>query len=143
MLAVCLECMSSPIDLTFITRNNFPSPPLFQNVYFFVSQDVLSAVANMLLDIAVLEFVCSQSPYSMKGLLLGIFFSVKTFCQEFAFIFLAFGAAWNLHSLSCGSGFYLMNIIVGLVAFLLYMYVAKKYRYREVYQYAENYYSNM
>ena len=58
--------------------NNFPAHPLYQNVYFFASQHVLSAVANMLLDIAVLEFVCSQSPYSMKGLLLGIFFSVKS-----------------------------------------------------------------
>ena len=57
--------------------NNFPYHPLYQNAYFFASQHVLSAVASMLLDIAVLEFICSQSPYSMKGLLLGIYFSVK------------------------------------------------------------------
>ena len=32
----------------------FLSPPLFQNMYFFITQHVLSALADMLLDIAVL-----------------------------------------------------------------------------------------
>ena len=67
-----------------IINNNFPTQPLYQNIYFFTSQHVLSAVFNMLLDIAVLEFICSQSPYSMKGLLLGIFFSVKSLFQGIA-----------------------------------------------------------
>jgi hypothetical protein len=85
----------------------------------------------------------------MKGLLLGIFFSVKTFFQGSAFIFLAFGAAWKFHSLSCGSGFYLVITVLGLVTLLLYMHVAKRYKYREVnepsneYRYAENYYSTI
>ena len=132
-----------------IINDEFPESPLYQNVYFFASQDVLSAVANMLLDIAVLEFVCSQSPYSMKGLLLGIFFSVKTFFQGIAITSIAiFGAAWKIHSLSCGSGFYFVNIIMGLAALFLYCYFAKRYKYRDVnepsheYRYAEDYYSN-
>ena len=132
-----------------IVANNFPAHPLYQNVYFFTSQHVLSAVANMLLDIAVLEFICSQSPYSMKGLLLGIFFSVKFFFQgiTFTFIFL-FGTLWNIRPLHCGSGFYLMNIIIGLLELVLYTCASKRYKYREVnepsneYRYAENYYSN-
>ncbi len=53
----------------------------FQNVYFFTSQHFVTAVTNMLIDIAVLEFTCSQSPYSMKGLILGFFFSIKAFIQ--------------------------------------------------------------
>jgi peptide/histidine transporter 3/4 len=134
----------------FITYSNFPSQLLFQNVYFFTSQHVLSAVANMLLDIAVLEFICSQSPHSMKGLLLGIFFSVKSLFQGIAVAFIVpFGAAWRIHSLSCGSGFYLINIILGVLELVLFMHIAKRYKYREVnepsheYRYAENYYSNI
>ena len=130
--------------------NNFPAHPLYQNVYFFASQHVLSAVANMLLDIGVLEFVCSQSPYSMKGLLLGIFFSVKSLFQGIALTsILPFGAWWNIRSLHCGSGFYLMNIIIGLLELVLYTCVSKRYKYRELnepsneYRYAENYYSNI
>ena len=130
--------------------NNFPAHPLYQNVHFFASQHVLCAVANMLLDIALLEFVCSQSPYSMKGLLLGIFFSVKSLFQGIALTsILPFGAWWNIRSLHCGSGFYLMNIIIGLLELVLYTCVSKRYKYREVnepsneYRYAENYYSNI
>ena len=105
----------------------------YQNVYFFASQHVLCAVANMLLDIAVLEFVCSQSPYSMKGLLLGIFFSVKSLFQGIALTsILPFGAWWNIRSLHCGSGFYLMNIILGLLELVLYSCASKRYKYRKL-----------
>ena len=133
-----------------ITFNNFPAHPLYQNTYFFTSQHVLSAIANMLLDIAVLEFICSQSPYSMKGLLLGIFFSVKSLFQGIAIASIVpFGAAWNIRLLSCGSGFYLMYVILGVLELVLFICVAKRYKYREVnepsheYRYAEDYYSNI
>ena len=133
-----------------IIYNNFPAHPLYQNIYFFTSQHVLSAVANMLLDIAVLEFICSQSPYSMKGLLLGIFFSVKSLFQGFAIASIVpFGAAWKIRLLGCGSGFYLMYAILGVLELVLFICVAKRYKYREVnepsheYRYAEDYYSNI
>ena len=134
-------------NATFVV-NDFPAHPLYQNVYFFTSQHVLSAIANMLLDIAVLEFICSQSPYSMKGLLLGIFFSTKSLFQGIVLTsILPFGKLWNIHSVSCGSGFYIMNIIIGLLELVLYTCASKRYKYREVnepsneYRYAENYYS--
>ena len=141
------------IDLKFTdstTINNFPAHPLYQNVYFFTSQHVLSAVANMLLDISVLEFICSQSPYSMKGLLLSMFITMKGLFQGIAITSIApFGAAWSQHALSCGSGFYLLNIAIGLVTFLVYTCISKRYKYREVnepsneYRYAEEYYSHI
>ena len=62
-------------------ESDYPDLPLFQNVYFLVSQYTLSALVDMLLDIAVLEFICSQSPYSMKGLVYGLFFSLKSLFQ--------------------------------------------------------------
>ena len=104
----------------------------------------------MLLDIAVLEFVCSQSPYTMKGLLLGIFFSAKSLFQGIALSsILLFGKQWSIHPVSCGSGFYIMNVIVGLLELVIYTCASKRYKYREVnepsneYRYAENYYSNI
>ena len=144
-------------DLTKDHRNwivevdDFPSsPPLYQNVYFFTTQHVLSALADMLFDIAVLEFICSQSPYSMKGLLLGIFFSIRSLFQAIALVStVPFGALWNIDSLSCGSGFYAIYIIIGLLEFVVFSYVSKRYKYRNVnepsneYRYAEAYYSNI
>jgi len=133
-----------------VTVNDSLSSPLYQNAYFFASQHVLFALVNMLLDIAVLEFICSQSPYSMKGLLIGLLFSIRSLFQGIAVIsVLPFGTMWKLHPLSCGSGFYLMNTVIGLSEFVFFAYVAKRYKYREMnepsheYQYAEQYYSNV
>ena len=134
-----------------VEANDFPSsPPLYQNVYFFTTQHVLSALANMLFDIAVLEFICSQSPYSMKGLLLGIFFSIRSFFLAMAIISIVpFGVYWKMESLSCGSGFYAMYIVIGLLEFVIFSCVSRRYKYRNVnepsneYRYAEEYYSNI
>ena len=130
---------------------NIPSsPPLYQNVYFFTTQHVLSALADMLFNIAILEFICSQSPYSMKGLLLGTFFSIRSLFQGIAVISIVpFGTVWKIESLSCGSGFYAMCIVIGLLEFVVFSCVSKRYKYRNVnepsneYRYAEEYYSNI
>ena len=130
--------------------SDFKPSPLYQNVYFFTTQHVLSALADMLFDIAILEFICSQSPYSMKGLFLGIFFSLRSFFQGIAVVSIVpFGTVWKIESLSCGSGFYAMYIVIGLLEFVLFSCVSKRYKYRNVnepsneYRYAEEYYSNI
>ena len=141
---------SDATKIIIVEENHIPSsPPLYQNVYFFTTQHVLTALANMLFDIAVLEFICSQSPYSMKGFLLGIFFSIKNLFQGIAIVStVPFGTDWKIESLSCGSGFYAMYIVIGLLEFVLFSCVSKRYKYRNVnepsneYRYAEEYYSN-
>ncbi len=63
------QCMFSGFTLdggyTVQWNSNNTSLPLYQNAYFILQQ---LALANMLIDIAVLEFILSQSPYSVKGL---------------------------------------------------------------------------
>ena len=139
----------TPKDSDYIP-DAFLSPPLYQNMYFFITQHVLSSLADMLFDIAVLEFICSQSPYSMKGLLLGIFFSIRSLFQAISIIsVIPFGTVWKIESLSCGSGFYAMYIVIGLFEFVLFSCVSKRYKYRDMnepaneYRYAEEYYSNI
>ena len=57
-------CMFSPNHTAnLVNESTSYRPRLYQNVYFFVSQHVLSALYNMLIDIAVLEFIASQSPH--------------------------------------------------------------------------------
>jgi len=122
--------------------------PLFQNVYFFTAQSILTSLFNMLMDAAVLEFVCSQSPYSMKGLAYGLFLLVKNFFQALTFVFMLPFSSWHLPVLSCGSAFFVVTIIIAILELMLFVYVAKKFKYRIVnepsneYIYAEEYYSN-
>ena len=126
-------------------------PRLYQNVYFFISQHVLSALYNMFIDIAIFEFIISQSPYSMKGLLIGVLFSLRILAQGLDIIIvIPFSTSWKTsYPLSCGSGFYITNISIGVITFIVYVLVAKNYKHRTrdepsfIRQYAEEYYSNI
>ena len=96
-------------------------------MYFFISQHVLSALYNMLIDIAVFEFIASQSPYSMKGLLIGVLFSSRILALGLGIVvMIPFSTSWKTsYPLSCGSGFYITNISIGVITFIIYVLVAK------------------
>ena len=57
------------------------APSLQLNPYILVIQNILVAVAYILIYGGVFEFICVQSPHSMKGVLIGIFFAVKGLFQ--------------------------------------------------------------
>ena len=119
---------------------------------FFIIQLALSALSHMLIYTGVFEFICSQSPHSMKGLLIGMLYAIKGLYQLLSTILLGsyLGVEYSNTSLypSCGVYYYLVNIVLGVAAVLAYMWVAKGYRYRErdepsnIHRYAEEYYSN-
>ena len=122
--------------------------PSLHNPALLLIQLTLSALSHMLIYTAVFEFICSQSPHSMKGLLIGVLYAIRGFYQLVAALLVLPFAFSSIQTISCGFWYYLMNIVIGVVALLVYMCVAKRYRYRErdefcnVHQYAENYYSN-
>ena len=86
------------------------------------------------------EFISAQSPRSMKGLLIGIFYAIK---GTFSFIgvvcilpFTMEKAAWekNTHAhsvVNCGFGYYLLSCLVGVLGLGSFFVAAKKYRYRQ------------
>lgn len=148
------ECMFSSyagLDILPAGVNTTSESPLFQNAYFFTSQYVLSALFNMLMDVAILEFICSQSPYALRGLVFGIYLSVRSLFQGLAIVSVVpFAIFWKAsYALSCCSGFYITSIIVGALTCCLFTHIARRYKYRILnepsneYQYAENYYSNI
>ena len=132
--------------------HNFDFPQ--QSPSFLIVPLVLTSLSHMLIYTAVFEFICSQSPHSMKGLLIGLLYAIKGLYQLLATLLVVpFAVSHTTHSnhvgqLSCGFYYYLVNIVVGLIAVLTYMWVAKKYKYRErdeiceVHRYAEEYYSS-
>ena len=147
---ICMFSEDSIIMFYLILKIHFHKALLF-----LIIQLVLSALSHMLIYIAVFEFICSQSPHSMKGLLIGLLYAIKGLYQVLRHsscgtlccgLHLSFPSTGK--QLSCGFYYYLANIVIGLIAVLVYMWVAKKYRYRErdepcnVRRYAEEYYSN-
>ena len=124
------------------------SSPHDQNPALLLIQLTLSALSHMLIYTAVFEFICSQSPYSMKGLLIGVLYAIRGLYQLVATFLVLLFALTTINLISCGFWYYLMNIVIGVVALLVYTCVAKRYRFRvrdefcNIHQYAENYYSN-
>jgi peptide/histidine transporter 3/4 len=123
------------------------------NSYWLVIQYLLKAVGYMLLYIAVYEFICSQSPHAMKGLVIGTFFAIKGVFQLLGVVitYLPFGIGWKnivLSFPSCGFVYYLINAIIALIGIVAYTCVARQYQYRvrdepdNIYRYAEEYYAN-
>ena len=129
-----------------------PSTAISQPLSLLTVQLTLSALCRMLIYTAVFEFICSQSPHSMKGLLIGLLFAIKGLYNILATLFvglwLIMYSYHPIEDLSCGFYYYLVNIVVGLIAVAVYVCVAKRYRYRErdeicnIRRYAEDYYFN-
>ena len=116
----------------------------------FILENTLSSIFHTLLYIAIWEFICCQSPQHMKGLLFGLFYALKAFVQFLAAISkIVLLHNWKRQLIDCESGYYLVNIMTGLITLTVFSFTARRYQYRKrddicnVYQYAEDYYSNI
>ncbi len=92
---------------------------------------LLYGIGNALLYTGHFEFLCAQSPPSMKGLLIGLSFTTKG-------IFQAVGAAFVIPFsfiprafTSCGLWYYAINVGVAIAALVLFTFYARKYKYRQ------------
>ena len=76
----------------------------------FTVEVVVPALLHMLIYIAALEFICSQSPHSMKGLLIGLFYAIKGLYQVIAaLLLLPFSLVSIPAPLNCVFYYYLVN----------------------------------
>ena len=115
------------------TPLNVPSavnviPSLFLNLSF------------LLVQITAFEFISAQSPISMKGLLVGVYFAIKGVFQAIsavAMVPFALQRIWtnklgkNPPTTNCAFGYYLFTIAVAVVGFILFSVAVKRYRYRQ------------
>ena len=133
--------------------NNTSIENIPHNVFVLVVPQCLSSCYNLLIYIAVYEFICSQSPHSMKGLLIGLSFAIRGVFELLSVIVLILLIKLKFIRPepfpSCGMEYYLLNIGVGVAAIVLFVYAAKKYQYRlrdepcHVHRYVEEYYSKL
>ena len=112
-------------------------------------ENVLHFIYRLLLYISVWEFICCQSPHHMKGLLFGLLHAIQAFNQLLATsTIVTFDKILKEDFDNCNRYFYMLNIGIAVLLLLVFTVVSYKYRYRKrddmcnIYQYAENYYSN-
>ena len=116
-------------------------------ISIFIPQCTLVSLANVIMPIALLEFICSQSPHSMKGLFIGLLIGNQGLLSLLSLPFLALK---HYKPFYCGGlVYYLVNISLGVLFFILFVIAAKKYKYRErdepsnERRYIEEYYSKL
>ena len=103
--------------------------------YWLAIPNVFYSMAVLLLCIAALEFVCAQSPYSMKGLLTGFgYFMLGVSGIAAALVFLPFQLTkrdWSGTSVfSCGFWFFTADSVCTLVAMVIFVVSGVCYKWR-------------
>ena len=104
--------------------------------YYLVPVIVIVTIGELFTLIATYEFICAQSPYSMRGLLIGIFYFIYgVYTGVMAIVLMTFALAFKNHTsnsvLSCGSSYFVAVIGIGVVGLVAYIIVAKWYTKRQ------------
>lgn len=113
----------------------------------------VESLGKMLLLGSFLEFICAQSPYSMKGLFFGLMYATCGICFLIAFFaFLPFHSSvakvhWGNKVYGCRFWFFLAILVVSLFFSLCFVIMSCNYKKRQrnedltsVHTFAENYY---
>ena len=129
-----LQCMFQ------VTMVNYTSEfhSLNMHWYVLIPPSVLLGIGPQLVTTTTLEFISAQSPHTMKGLVVGVFFALYGFFQLLGFIItLPFSItnSWINEaipsSISCGFIYLLLICVAGLIGFIFFLLAAKRYKYRK------------
>lgn len=107
--------------------------------FYLIPIIFVMALGEMLVFISTLEFIVAQSPYGMRGLILGIYFMLYGIFVGFgSTVLMAFSLGWkhtfairNHVHLTCGTSYTMTLVIIGFVGFLAYLVSIRKYKERQ------------
>ena len=144
-----LSCMLSTNELE--SNHTHASSAMASFYYIITIQQAFSRLFELIILISMYEFILAQSPHAMKCLIIGLSFATLGIFRAFgSLLFLSFALYWKTTSLpSCGTVYFSVNIVIGVVSLVVYIRQAKKYQYRlrdepcHVRRYVEEYYSKL
>ena len=121
-------------DLSCLFQSSGSTSPVFtplQMAVMLLVQQGLSSASQALFFISFYEFISAQSPHSMKGMLIGLSFTLRGIFGLLAMGLQAPFLYWKYSSPDCGFVYYSMNILLGVVSFILLVWIVKRFKYRE------------
>ena len=105
-----------------------------------VPPGLLLGIGPLLVIATTLEFISAQSPQSMKGLLVGVFFAIRglfQFLNSIIIIPLSLKQPWTSSEMiehppvtNCGFVYLALTSVIGLIGLILFSLAAKRYKYR-------------
>ncbi len=161
-LAICASFIMLVVSIVWYTRYSPTECVLtskdnvirFSTDYRWVAAPLYLIIGTFLFLylMAMLEFVCAQAPYNLRGLLVGLVHSALLLSIPLGFaIYLIWKTGYQhseTSSPSCGVWFYLFTTITATLSCVLWCAVAKWYKRRErdepemCHIFAENYYDH-
>ena len=120
-----------------IEKDNYSIENSFPLDYkWMMFPDCLSVFSNFFMLSAVIQFVCAQSPYSMKGLIFGLSFGVFGFSFFIVHTILLQPIVHTVHKwppnrYGCGTWYLLAASIVLLLIFAITCFLSWKYKKRQ------------
>ena len=115
-------------------------PSLNMHWSVLIPPSFLLGIGPLIVITTIFEFISAQSPLSMKGLIIGVFFSIRglfQFLNSIIVIPFSLKRPWasgemlkNPPVTNCGFVYLLFTCVVGLIGLVLFSVAAKKYKYR-------------
>ena len=115
-------------------------PALDMHWSVLIPPSLFLGVGPLIISTATLEFISAQSPQSMKGFLIGIFFAIRglfQFINSIIIVPLSLKRPWASEEMlenppvtNCGFVYLLFTCVIGLIGLVLFSVAAKKYKYR-------------
>ena len=132
----CMFHMSLTHNSTVLTY------PALNNIHWavLIPPNLFLGIGVLIVIATTLEFISAQSPQSMKGLLVGVFFAIRglfQFLNTIIIIPLSLKKPWASREMiehppviNCGFVYLLMTSVTGLIGLILFSVAAKRYKYR-------------
>ena len=105
---------NATIQCTFSEKGGILSSTF--NIWWMAIPSTLYSISFILLGIGAYEFICAQTPYSMRGLIFGATYGSSTF-----FMLVGYGISelftrrlidWGTEIISCGFWYLLLNVLL-------------------------------
>ena len=102
---------------------------------WLVLTSYLQNIAFLFIMVGIIEFLYSQSPYSMRGLIFGMQYMLMILLSVPAVIIIrAFRehfSIWGTKTISCGFWYMLTVIVIYSIVWVIFLYLTKKYKMRK------------
>ena len=116
-------------------------PTLDMHWSVLIPANIFLGIGPYLVTTTTFEFISAQSPNTMKGLIIGVFFTIRGFfglISAFMLIPFSLKSIWSSSHMkghppvtNCGFGYFSSICVVALIGLILFSVAAKKYNYRE------------
>ena len=128
-------------DVEFDKNHKLQHVSLSMHWAVLIPANIFLGIGPYLVMTTTFEFISAQSPNTMKGLIIGVFYTIKGFFSLVSSLMLipfSLKSIWNSSHMkkhppvaNCGFGYFSSICIVALIGLVLFSIVAKNYKYRE------------